>query len=394
MTNPKRVLLVGSSFSASPIFFALKRLDLHVSVCGSLKTDPCHQYADESFYIDYSKPEDLLILVGEQKFDYIVPSCNDYAYMSCAFVAEQYGYSGFDKLDIASTLHNKSKFREAAEKFSISAPKFMRIKERQNLDIGDMKFPLLVKPVDSFSGRGMTKISDFSSLQQAVLHAVDESRSGEVVLEEFIDGALHSHSAFIEDKEIALDFFADEFCTMYPYQVNCSNHPSGLSERTRSAVREEVMRLINSLELNNGLLHTQFIVSGETVWIIECMRRCPGDLYGSMIELSTGVNYADLYIRSFIEQRLPPNTPIYKHKYFGRHTVSRNSPLINFSFSNKIPSVRVEIVPLKGSGERLKEAPFDKLAIIFAEFNDQNSMLTVTPNFADLIDITELGCQA
>lgn len=394
MTNQKRALLVGSSFSASPIFFALKKLDLHVSVCGNLKTDPCHQYADESFYIDYSNPNELLRLVEEQQFDYIIPSCNDYAYMSCVFVAEKHDYFGFDKPANAQILHNKSKFREAAEKLSISAPKFIQQKKGQPLDTTALRYPILVKPVDSFSGRGMTKISNTSDLQEAIFHAHAASRCNEVVLEEFIEGSLHSHSAFIESGKISLDFFADEYCTVYPYQVNCSNHPSGISEGVRLAVREEMARLVSELELNDGLLHTQFIVSGENAWIIECMRRCPGDLYGSMIELSTGIDYADLYIRPFLNQKLPRDTSACRQKYFGRHTVSRNEPLINFSFSYRIPATRIDIVPLKGSGEKLERAPFDKLAIIFAEFNDQDSMLTVAPNFASLIDIRELGVQA
>ncbi|WP_414159396.1 ATP-grasp domain-containing protein [Pseudomonas sp. BNK-45] len=394
MTNQKRALLVGSSFSASPIFFTLKRFDLHVSVCGNLKTDPCHQYADESFYIDYSKPEELLRLVEEHKFDYIVPSCNDYAYMSCVAVAEKHGYLGFDKLDTAQILHNKREFRKFAEKTSLSAPKFIHQKEGATLDASTLKLPLLVKPVDSFSGRGVTKISKLSDLQEALSHAHAASRSNEVVLEEFIEGNLHSHSAFIKDKEILFDFFVDEYCTVYPYQVNCSNYPSGISEKVRSSVRTQIEQLASKLELSDGLLHTQFIASGETPWIIECMRRCPGDLYGSMIELSTGVDYTELYVRPFIDQELPQNVPTPREKYFCRHTVSRDKPLVNFSFSYRFPATRVDIVPLKGSGEILEKAPFDKLAIIFAEFSDQESMLKIAPELAQFIDIRKLGTQA
>jgi uncharacterized UPF0146 family protein len=65
------------------------------------------------------------------------------------------------------------------------------------------------------------------------------------------------------------------------------------------------------------------------------MRRCPGDLYSSLIERSTGVNYTDLYITPFIgSQYLKINK---KHEYFyGRHTLSSNKPLVNFSFGTHI----------------------------------------------------------
>jgi formate-dependent phosphoribosylglycinamide formyltransferase (GAR transformylase) len=391
MSKQQKALLVGSSFSAAPIFFALKKHGLHVSVCGNIKTDPCHQYADESFYIDYSNLEELMRVVESHKFDYLVPSCNDYSYMSCAPVAEKHGFFGFDRTDVAKILHTKSDFHHVTEKHSLPVPKSIRQKEGQPLQTGHLRFPLLVKPVDSFSGRGLTKILHDSELQSAVHVALNASRFGEVVLEEFVDGSLHSHSAFIENQEVAFDFFADEFCTVYPYQVNCSNHPSALPDGVRSSVRAEINRLASILGLNDGLLHTQFIVSGDEFWIIECMRRCPGDLYGTLIEFSTGIDYADLYIRPFLNLKLPSKSLENTNKYYGRHTITTDKPLINFSFSNNIPTTNVDVVSLKGSGEKLEIAPFDKLAILFAEFKNQETMLGISPRLADFVRIRALG---
>jgi formate-dependent phosphoribosylglycinamide formyltransferase (GAR transformylase) len=73
----KKALLVGSSFSAAPILFALKKYGIKVSVCGKAENDPCHQYADGSFYIDYSRPDKLMAILESNKFDFLVPTCND-----------------------------------------------------------------------------------------------------------------------------------------------------------------------------------------------------------------------------------------------------------------------------------------------------------------------------
>ena len=77
MTSAKRALLFGNSFSAAPILFALKKYGLHVSVCGNVEADPCHQYADDSYYVDYSKPEELMGVVESGRYDSLVPNCND-----------------------------------------------------------------------------------------------------------------------------------------------------------------------------------------------------------------------------------------------------------------------------------------------------------------------------
>lgn len=389
----KKALLVGSSFSAAPVLFALKKYGIQVSVCGKVSTDPCHQYADRSYYVDYSRPDDLMSIVESDKFDFLVPTCNDYSYMSCAKVADKYHFPGFDSLEIAATLHTKDAFRVVTRNLSVPAPRFIVIINDQPLDYSALCFPLLVKPVDSFSGRGMTKVSAPNHLTQALQEAQQTSRTTRVVLEEFIDGSLHSHSAFLQAGRIALDFFVDEFCTTYTYQVNCSNHPSSLSDQVRSGVRDCINLLASSLGLSDGLIHTQFIARDSRFWIIETMRRCPGDLYGSLISFSTGIDYADLFVRPFLGMRLPETIPEMASHYYARHTISSRHRLVYFSFSQTIPAAHVEIVPLKGSGEYLDIAPFDKLGILFAQFIDKESMMAIAPQLADFVEIKQLGVQ-
>lgn len=386
----KKALLVGSSFSAAPIFSILKKRGLHVSVCGSRKEDPCHQYSDASFYIDYSDQEKLLQLVEKEKFDYVVPTCNDYSYLSCASFAERLGYTGFDNLNVAKIIHTKQEFRKITRQFNIPAPQTINCLENEDFNADLIRYPLLVKPIDSFSGRGVTKVFNASEIEKAVDFARKSSRCGEIVLEEFVDGTLHSHSAFIHNGKISIDFFADEFCTVYPYQVNCSNHPSRLNTEIQDAVRKTITNLAHQLHLKDGLLHTQFIADGQQHWIIECMRRCPGDLYGAMIEQSTGIPYTDLFVRPFLGEEITLVAREQADKPVGRHTITVQKNTSFYSFSDNIPAVKTNIIPLKNSGELLIQAPFDKAAILLAEYPDNSTMIDITSQLAEFITIESL----
>ncbi|MDP0590136.1 MAG: ATP-grasp domain-containing protein [Candidatus Endonucleobacter bathymodioli] len=383
----KRVLLVGSSFSAVPIFFKLKERGFHVSVCGNVSGDPCHKYADESFFFDYSQREKLLELVESQTFDYLVPSCNDYSYMSCAWVASHFDFPGYDSYKTALILHNKSDFREFTSEYNLPAPRALKTSDIDNLSVGGFEFPLLVKPVDSFSGRGVIKVDSAEGLATACDVSVGSSRAKSLVIEEFVSGGLHSHSAFIKDGKIVVEFFVDEFCTVYPYQVNCSNHPSKLSDGVQRNISAAMSRLVGLLQLSDGLLHTQLIVEEDKFWIVECMRRCPGDLYGYLVDMSAGIQYTDLLVRSYIAEDLPGRVPLGVYKNCVRHTVSSAEPINFFSYSHAIPGEDVWVVPLKNSGEELGVAPYDKLAIIFSEVGSYEAMLELSPVLDSLISI-------
>ena len=383
----KKALLIGSSFSAAPILDRLRKRNLVVEVCGNLRDDPCHQYSDLSHFIDYSDREALLELVSKGDFDYIVPSCNDFSYMSAAWVAQKTGHVGFDRVSTAEILHKKASFREVTSEIGISVPSAMSVRSTDNVNLPEDFFPVLVKPVDSFSGRGVTKVEDGSGLLDAIRIALDTSRSSSAVIERFVEGTLHSHSAFVANGRIACDFFVDEFCTVYPYQVDCSNHPSLLPESIRTAVRSSMLKLIQHFKLADGLLHTQFIAKGSEYWIIETMRRCPGDLFGQLIERSTGFGYTDRYVAGFLGEKIASaELPPYQ-RYIGRHTISVKSKIIQHSFSFHFPGTSSSIVPLKMSGEVLNPAPYDKLAILFNEFETIEQMRETTARMTDFVTI-------
>ena len=72
----------------------------------------------------------------------------------------------------------------------LPAPRSSRQKAKESVQVGQLRFPLLVKPVDSFSGRGVIKVMSESGLPSAIKTALQSSRSNEVVLEEFVQGGL------------------------------------------------------------------------------------------------------------------------------------------------------------------------------------------------------------
>lgn len=384
----KKALLVGTSFSAVPIYFALKKRGFFVAVCGSRRENPCHQYADASIYADYSDRQELLKAAQQDQFDYLVPSCNDYSYMSACWVGNQLGFPGFDNFETAEVLHTKKLFRNFTSEVGVPAPRFV---SESDFWEGRVELPVLVKPVDSFSGRGVTKVSDPKELESAISAAKEASRSGQFLIEEFVEGSLHSHSAFFVNQRVVLDFFVDEYCTTYQYQVDCSNHPSLLGEDIRCKVRHAMEKVADALCITDGLIHTQFVCSERGIHIIECMRRCPGDLYGLLVERSTGVDYTDLYVRPFVGEgygNIRRSNDVVD--FIGRHTVSSRVPLVPFSFKPSIPGTDLEIVPLKTSGERMGPAPFDKLAIVFVRFPALDVMRSATPRMATFMRIESM----
>lgn len=363
-----KALLIGSSFSAVPILFDLKRRGMHVTVVGRYRDDPCHYYADSSVFEDYADPENIIQICRKYKFDYIVPSCNDYSYVAAANVSALMGFPGFDNIETTSILHTKDYFRRFCRTLDIPAPRLYGEVTVIEPDLPDgIKGAALVKPVDSFSGRGVQLVRKPSEFRCAIDRAFQMSRRKAAVVEQFVEGALHSHTAFIMEGKVVWHDFVDEFCEVYPYQVDRSIYPSQLPTHLRVAVHKSILKIVSALGLGDGLLHTQFIASQNEFWIIECMRRCPGDLYSHHFNLALGYDYSSQYVASFLGR--PPEVPRMRRvgTRIERRVISASTPRAFFGLGIEAEGRKVTFIPLKNSGYRLEAAPFDKVGIAFLE---------------------------
>ncbi|QWD83804.1 ATP-grasp domain-containing protein [Polynucleobacter sp. MWH-P3-07-1] len=379
----KKILLVGTSFSAAPLAQFIKSLGYELEVCGNKPSDPCVSWAGKYHCLDYSNAEFLLDLVERESYCAILPTCNDDSYLSVIKVAETLGLPGLDDLATTLKLHDKFEFRGFAATHGIPVPKIWT-SDPGGVIPRPANYPVLVKPVDSFSGKGITKVSNLNELSMAIDNAKLNSRTNNYVVEDFLDGTLHSHSAFLKNQKIYHDFFVDEFCTIYPYQVNCSNSPSRISLSIQKKMQASVEKLAALLNLSDGLLHTQFIISGGELYLIECMRRCPGDLFYYLISFSTGNSYVGNYLRPFIGEdfdfsKIDESTP------WSRHTISLKEDEVIHGYSIDVAAEELRLFQLSESGEHIKKAPFGKIAIFFMRYQSTAQLFESTEKMADKV---------
>ena len=371
------VLLVGSSFSAIPLLRSIQRLGGKVTVVGNEPSDPCHLISDGSVYADYSEPSNLAQVWESNDFDFIVPSCNDSSYLSASVLANRYGLPGFDGPNVVEVINRKHKFRKFCADFGIPSPKLFEYATGSNInDLNQISFPVLVKPSDAFSGKGISFHGDRSTIHGSIESAMSRSRIGVVLIEEFVSGTLHSASCFIRDGSIHWLEIVDEFCVINEFQVDRSSFPSALRPEMRIKTVKIIEQMIDSLELVNGLFHVQFIQDGKHVWIIETMRRCPGDLYGKHFELIDVLNYHDCYVSSFLDMQIDfktnSNSGVTTSRVVMTEHRSSNPSALEMNVSGES---QIHFFPLKTAGQTLLPAPEDKFGIVFVNqrMNNQST---------------------
>ena len=377
-----KVLLVDTNFSSHPIFNELARCGHEVHVVGGNPSDCLAKACTRYWRLNYSDTNALHALVDKEQFDYLVPGCTDRSYSSCAVVSEG-RFPGIAPVHVDEDLNHKDRFRALGQRLNLPVP---RVQWQDQVNdsaapcpaTAKLRWPLVVKPVDAFSGKGVTILlqAEEIALHQAMSAARSASARGQCLIEDYVHGQLHSHSAFLQAGRVVCDVLVEEHSTANPFVVDTSRvlqvAPTGLRDKLRHAI--EV--LAGALNLGDGLVHTQFILDGEQPWLIEITRRCPGDLYSQLIALSGGTDYVRNYVRPFLGlpvavQPPKPYVPIMRHTV----TVPAAQGFNHLHFRQALLLERW--VPLSVTGDTLQPSPSSRIGILFARATDAHALNTL-----------------
>lgn len=365
-----RVALFDTNLSAAPIHAYLVEAGHEVFVIGGNPDDYLARSARNYIQLDYSDEAAALALVDRLDVSFIVPGCNDRSYLTCAAIAEVRSFPGIDSVKATDTLNNKQAFRQFAEAQSIPIP---RVWSADNLP---KDRPLIVKPVDAYSGRGITVLQSITDheVAQAIGRAQEFSKSGQYLIEDFVSGQLYSHTAFIADGQIQMDHIVEEHGSANPFTVDTSCVRYDLATAILDSIRHDITSMAKALKLVDGLVHTQFILRDGQYWFVEVTRRCPGDLYSLLIQFSTGAAYAENYTRPFLGQAFDFSLRSAANRPIMRHTLSQPVEQV-FSAIHFHQELEIErFYALSRAGDLVPAAPFGRIGLLFANAKTQPAL--------------------
>lgn len=365
-----KILLVDTGFTAAMLLAELERAGHEVWVMGQNPQDCLAKAAPHYIQANYADLSAVQRVIDEYQIERVIPGCNDVSYEVCAALkrANPTRIVGVDDAETLAILTQKKRFREFAHQNHLSSPRFFA---PETLSAADL--PVIIKPVDAFSGRGVSVVEDLAALPAALAAARAASRCGEVIIESFIDGDLYSHSAFLSAGKITQDFFVAEFCTENPFAVDTSFVVWDFPADKKLKIRAEIEKIAQLLALEDGLIHTQFILNASGFVMIEITRRCPGDLYAHLIQQSSGFAYVAHYLASFLGQTLPPPSEV-EPRFVLRKTLTQTSGGQFFAFAWDIEARLLDFVPLLLTGEDRAPAPLGRVGVAFFEFSSWASL--------------------
>lgn len=211
-----------------------------------------------------------------------------------AKLADELGFI-FNSPEIIEGSLNKHLMKQAFIAKNIPHAKGIYLSNKNDLTKEKLKgfeFPLILKPADSHSSRGVYRIESFKHLFDFIEETLSFSRSGSFLIEEFIDGPEFSIESVTFKGKTEVIQYTEKIITPFPNVVELGHiQPADLSDIEKKEIEKVVIKGIEALGLDNTVTHTEVKLNKSGPVIIEIGPRMAGDFISSyLVKHSSGVD--------------------------------------------------------------------------------------------------------
>lgn len=271
---------------------------------------PCAaDLADEHTQESTLDVETVLRIARTRKASLVISSCVDQANVIACSVSEQLGLPHPYSTETANIVTNKSLMKEFMLANGIPTARFITIRAPIEDMPENLCFPLIVKPSDSNSSKGVRRVDCLDELRFGVEDALTLSRSGEAIIEEFIAGVEIGIDCFVQAESVTV------LMTKQRRKIPAEKDPAQQiygctwpAEVTRNVEQEILLVATNiakSLGITNCPLMIQAIEQNGKISVIEFATRFGGGESCTIIEAMTGVDIIELSVNSFLGEVVP-----------------------------------------------------------------------------------------
>lgn len=297
----KRLLAICGGVHQIPIIKKAKELGYEVVNSNLYPNSPAFDYADFTEVIDVLDYEKNYECAKKYNVDGVITEQSELSVFSAAYVSEKMGLPTVTT-DLALLFTNKYKMREFCKKNGYLYPKYYLCSDSSDIKkITKIDSKMILKPVDSFSSRGIFIIENIQQLQQYYPEAARFSRDGRsVILEEYIDGTEFTVDGIVVNgKHYTLAISEKQH---YKYNQNIACKLLFMYDNPNfdyNHLREIHDVLIEKTGLKMGLTHSEYKFSNGKYYLIEMAVRGGGNYIASeIVPALTGIDNYKIYIQS------------------------------------------------------------------------------------------------
>jgi len=288
----KRLLILGAGDFQLPLIQEASK-STEVFLAAPVIEKKYYPFIKEACIADVRAQEEILAFAQQKKIDGVITDQTDIAVQTVAYVAEKLGLPGIGH-ETARLFTNKALMRKRLSELNIP-----QLPNREVFSLEEAKEyykelggEVVIKPVDTQGSRGVQTCRNLGELEEKYVESERWSTDRGVIIERLAKG----REFFVEGIT-----YSGEYKTLLCGDTHYFNIPDAFAAKERivpTSADEELYQRVCSLDkeiitgfgLKQGLSHSEYIMDGDNIYLIETAARGGGVFISSdLIHLSTGL---------------------------------------------------------------------------------------------------------
>lgn len=296
----KKLMILGASALQLPLIARAKERGLFVIVVSPGKDELGKKYADIGVEADVRNREAVLKAAIEYKIDGIITDQTDIPVRTVAYVAEKMGLPGIG-FETACLFTDKYLMREKCKQLGIKTLEYKMCEDVKSAEefFEKLDGKAIIKPVDNQGSRGVCFVNSIEELRKEFSSALEYSAEKKVLIEQVAEGREFVVEGMMYKSDFKNLIAGDTYYFDIPNVFSAYERvfPTNADSKLRERVEALNEKIIRGFNLKQGITHSEFIMNGDDIILIETAARGGGVFISSdLISLSTGLCTEDFLI--------------------------------------------------------------------------------------------------
>ncbi len=285
-----KALVLAGGFPQIALIQELKSRGYTVLLADYYAEPVAKAYADAFYQVSTLDIPAITEVAKKEQVDFLITACTDQALLTVAKVSEELGLPCYVSYQTALNVTNKSYMKRMFDQYNVPTSRFVTMGQLEQEKIANLRYPLIVKPVDCNSSKGVKKVTNHQELEAAFADAVRFSRTNTAIVEEFVVGEELSVDVYVENGKahILCVSNSDKIAADDKFVIFRGKYPAVNEGPVMDEIRMTAQNIADAFGLKDSPMLIQLMCDGEHVYVLEFSARTGGGVKYDLIRRVSG----------------------------------------------------------------------------------------------------------
>ena len=313
----EKILFIAGGPWQKPFVEYLKNKNHYIYIVNPKKT-PTTDIADYHIKCDINDLQVIDNYIEKIKPSFITSDQSDVATLTVSLLSKKWNLPCNDIFSIEK-LTNKYSIFKFAKEININVPETELVNSTKDIEnfSNKVKFPIIIKPIDSTNSRGFCKINKHQDINYDLFEYTKQfSKNKQVIAQKFINGYMITLDGICSNNKHKT-IVGGMKKSYYKPGINTNiEYPLNLKDILYEKIIKKNDEYVEKSGMKFGLTHSEYIIENDKFYLIEIGARGGGaGITDKIIPWVSGINVYDIVYSSIKGNKINVKELNVKEKY-------------------------------------------------------------------------------